>query len=737
MTSPKLFCASTAAIIGLLLNPVTSHARRPSAEGDSADVRAQQMLDHLTLQQKLSMVFTVDGGGTVGATPIPPGGLGSAGYLKSPTGLPALQIADAGLGLRNPSHIRPDGQAVELPSGLAIASTWSTDTARQGGSMIGGEAWHQGFNVLLAGGANLTRDPRGGRNFEYAGEDPLLTGKIVGATISGIQSQNVISTLKHYAMNDLETSRMTLSADIDNAAMRESDLLAFEIAVETGHPGAVMCAYNRVNDIYACENPYLLTTVLKDDWKYPGFVMSDWGGTRSSFRAALAGLDQESAGDSTDTRQYFRDILPRDVQQGRVPISRVDDMARRIIRSMYAVGLVDHPHEIAPLDVAHDMLVSQQTEEKGAVLLKNQSNLLPLDRKARIAVIGGHADVGILSGGGSTQVDPIGAPPEGVVKGPGKKEWPGDPVYFPSSPLAFMREEAPSAHITFDSGTNITQAIEAAQKADVAVVFVTQYTFEGSDAPNSMRLDGNQDALVAAVAHANPHTVVVMETGDPILMPWLPDVGAVLEAWYPGSAGGHAIARLLYGTVAPSGHLPMTFPAAAAQLAHPDIAGDGADTVFQMQFRSDQEVIYDEGSEVGYRWFDRNHAQPLFPFGYGLTYTTFQNDGLHLVQCRHNIIATFTVRNTGSRAGIDVPQIYVRLPDGGGRRLAGWNTVTLAPGESKGISVPLDPRILARFDAKQGRWNVASGHYTIWLASSSGDNSDSKSFKIDGFHISH
>lgn len=736
MMSRKLMLLSAVAFGGIVALSPGAQAREgqdaPATTATTADSRARDLLSHMTLQDKLSMVFTIDGGGTMGNAPIPPGGLGSAAYLKTPAGLPPLQISDAGLGLRNPSHVRPHGQAVGLPSGLATASTWDPDMARQGGAMIGGEAWRQGFNVLLAGGADLTRDPRGGRNFEYAGEDPLLTGRVVGATIAGIQSQHVISTLKHFAMNDLETSRMTMSADIDTEAMRESDLLGFEIAMEVGHPGSVMCSYNRVNDIYACENPYLLTKVLKQDWKYPGFVMSDWGATHSSARSALAGLDQESSGDDADARPFFREILARDVKDGRVPTSRVDDMAQRIVRSMYDVGLVDHPPVMQPLDVVTDTLTAQRDEEEGAVLLKNSGNLLPLSPTAHVAVIGGHADVGVISGGGSSQVDPIGAPAIGVVKGPGKKDWPGDPVYFPSSPYRMMQAEAPSAHLTYTSGADIARAADAARRADVAVVFVTQFSYEGMDTANAMTLDGNQDALVAAVARANPRTVVVMETGNPVMMPWLDNVGAVMEAWYPGSGGGAAIARLLYGKVAPSGRLPMTFPASPVQLAHPDIAGVTANSVFEMQFHTDQELVYDEGSEVGYRWFDHTHATPLFAFGHGLTYTTFAHDGLRVAHHGDDVVATFTVRNTGTRVGVDVPQLYVRLPDGGGRRLAGWQRVTLAPGESRELSVVLEPRVLAHFDEKHDRWNVPSGEYRIWLGSSAVDESQQVTFHLAG-----
>ncbi|KON64142.1 thermostable beta-glucosidase B [Komagataeibacter europaeus] len=726
--SRKIFLLSAVAC-SMMVAHGAAHAHAAKGPTDPADERARQVLAHMSLQDKMSLLFSVDGGGFNGSV-APPGGLGSAAYLRAPagSGLPDLQISDAGLGIRNPAHIRKDGAAVSLPSGLSTASSWDVDMAREAGAMIGREAWQSGFNVLLGGGADLTRDPRGGRNFEYAGEDPLQTGRMVGSTIAGVQSQHVISTLKHYAMNDLETSRMTMSADIDPVAMRESDLLGFEIAMETGHPGSVMCSYNRVNDLYACENPYLLTRTMKQDWHYPGFVMSDWGATHSSARAALAGLDQESAGDHADARPYFQTLLAADVKAGRVPQSRIDDMAQRIVRSLFAQGLVDHPPVRAPLDVVTDTLVAQRDEEEGAVLLRNEGNVLPLATTARIAVIGGHADVGVISGGGSSQVDPIGGE---VVKGPGKKDWPGDPVYFPSSPLRAMRAEAPAAHITYDPGTNIAAAVRAARAADVAVVYATQFTFEGMDAPN-MHLDGNADALIAAVAAANPHTVVVMETGDPVLMPWNSSVAGVLEAWFPGSGGGTAIARLLFGKVAPSGHLTMTFPQAESQLAHPDIAGVNANNVFEMQFHTDQELVYDEGSDVGYRWFDRNHLKPLYPFGHGLTYTTFATDGLVAGYHHKQLTVTFNVRNTGTRPGVDVPQVYVGLPDGGARRLAGWQRVKLAPGESRQVSVQVDPRLLAHFDGRHDRWDIPSGRFRVWLGTSAVDDSQQVTVHVHG-----
>jgi len=715
---------------GLIAALLTSTAL-PAYAQDAAQ-RADAQLATMSLQDQMSLVFSRFGGG-FGGDAIPAGALGSAAFLQ-PTphhGLPTLEITDAGLGVGDPRHLRPDGLVVSLPSGLATASTWDVDMARKGGTMIGNEAWRTGFNVLLAGGADLTRDPRNGRNFEYAGEDPVLTGRIVGNTIAGVQSQHVITTIKHFAMNDLETSRMTMSANIAPAAMRESDLLGFEIAIETGHPGSVMCSYNRVNDLYACENAYLLTKTLKQDWKFPGFVMSDWGADHTTARAALAGLDQESSGDTIDSRPFFGKALADAVQKGAVPKERVSDMARRVMYAIYDAGLSEHPPVIQPVDFAADKAVAERDEEEGIVLLKNTHDLLPLHPDARVLVVGGHADAGVLSGGGSSQVNPPGG--NAVPLKDKNLPWPGAPVYFPSAPFKAMQALAPG-RVTYDPGTDLRKATTAAHRADAVVVFATKWSFESADSPD-VSLPDQQDVLIAALAKANPHVIVVLETGNPVLMPWLPNVQVVLEAWYPGSDGGTAIARVLYGAVTPSGHLPMSFPQSAAQLPRPEIPGVKADTVFDVQFHTDQEVMYDEGSEVGYRWYDHTHQQPLFPFGFGLSYSQFQFDDLHTMTTAQGVSASFTVHNTGKREGAAVPQIYVTLPDGGGRRLAGWARVTLAPGTSQTVTVPLEPRVFARFDETAGNWRIPAGDFVVRLASDAQSSGLTQTLKLDSTTI--
>jgi len=679
----------------------------------SPDQRATLVLKAMTQDEKFQLISTQFGDTQNGHT-MSPGALGSAGYdpaIKR-LGLPALQESDAGLGVAKPLKLG----ATALPSGLATAASFDPALAYAGGAMIGSEAHRRGFNVMLAGGADLVRDPRNGRNFEYAGEDPLLAGLIVGNAIAGVQSQHVLSTIKHYAINDLETARMTLSADIDPAAARESDLLAFEIAIDTGHPGSVMCSYNRVNSIYACENGWLLNTVLKHDWHYPGFVMSDWGAVHSAAKAALAGLDQESAGETFDPEVYFDQPLRAAVASGQVTQSRIDDMVRRILRSLFADGVVDHPAKQAPIDFATDKKVAQRTEEAAAVLLRNENALLPLSASQSVAVIGGHADKGVLTGGGSSAVQ---SPEGNAVPGLPPTAWPGPRIYQPSAPLAAIRHRA-HGKVRYADGKDVAAATQLAAHSDVAVVFVEQWSAESFDSPH-LTLPGNQDALVAAVAKANPHTIVVLENNGPVAMPWLDQVGAVLEAWYPGAAGGKAIARLLYGEVDPAGRLPVSWPRNEAQLPRPQIPGAGLAAIgLPPQGQPAEHVDYNiEGADVGYRWYQRKGIQPLFPFGYGLSYTHFAYSDFQPRIDHGRVLASFTVTNRGLRNGVDVPQLYATLPGSGNtRRLTGWCRVNLKPGQSAHLEVVADPRLLANFDGADQHWQRPAGSYLLQLGHS-------------------
>ena len=502
------------------------------------DERAALVVKELTQDEKLNLVFgwfatDADWKNNFKA---PAGGrYGSAGYIPgiSRLGIPPQWQTDAGVGVATQGAAANKRERTALPSGMATAATWNPDIAFKGGHMIGAEARASGFNVMLAGGVNLMRDPRNGRNFEYGGEDPLLAGTIVGSEIAGIQSNHIISTTKHYALNDLETGRKAHDAQIDPAAARMSDLLAFQFAIERGDPGSAMCSYNRANGTYACENKWLLTDVLRGAFGFTGFVMSDWGATHSTIPAALAGLDQES-GWPFDDAPFYGAPLKAAIASGQVPEARLDEMATRILRSMFSHGVVDDPVSAsAPIDFAADEAVSQADEEQGAVLLKNDGNLLPLGPGARsIVVIGGHADKGVLAGSGSSLVYPRGG---NAVPGIAPTAWPGPVMYYPSSPVDELRRLLPQAKITFVDGGDPAAAAAAARAADVAIVFGTQWSGEGFDV--AMILDGNQDAVIDAVAQANPRTAVVLETNAGVVMPWAARVPAILEAWYPGRAG--------------------------------------------------------------------------------------------------------------------------------------------------------------------------------------------------------
>jgi beta-glucosidase len=670
--------------------------------------RAELVLKAMTQDEKLTLVSGYF------ATPAsfqndyqPPKGvrINSAGYVPgiARLGLPAQWETDAGIGVATQRSQAPR-ERTALPSGLATAATWDPKLAEAGGAMIGAEARASGFNVMLAGGVNLAREPRNGRNFEYGGEDPLLAGTMVGAQIKGIQSNHIISTIKHFALNDQETGRTTVSVRLAEDQARMSDLLAFQIAIEVGDPGSVMCAYNRIDGVYACESDHLLNQVLKRDWGYRGYVMSDWGAVHSTVDAANHGLDQQSAA-SFDKENYFRAPLKQAVAAGTVPRARLDDMTRRILWAMFAKGVVDHPVADAPetIDFAAHEAVSRADAEGAIVLLKNAGGILPLAKTARkIAIIGGHADVGVMSGGGSSQVYPRG----GAALTTGPDFFPGPELYFPSSPMTALQARAPQASITYADGKDTEAAAKLAAGSDVVIAFATQWSAEAFDPAFTLR--SGQDALIAAVAKANPKTVVVLETGNAVAMPWLDQVAGVVEAWFPGAKGGEAIASVLSGAVNPSGRLPVTFPKSEDQLPHQEIA-KGAD------------VDYTEGAAAGYKWFDKTGAEPLFPFGHGLSYTSFEHAGLKAID-GETLSVTFTVRNSGKARGQDVAQVYVSPKVGGWeapKRLAGFRKVDLAPGATTTVTLAVDPRLLATYDG--GQWKIAGGTYEVMLGASSRD----------------
>jgi beta-glucosidase len=687
----------------------------------SPDERAAMVLKEMTIDEKITLLH---GTGMVGLSPMSPLAIhsnGGAGYVPGIPRLdiPAIQMSDAAYGIRSSGE---NGRySTALPANVASAASWDIAAAYEYGALIGRELRAQGYNMTLGGGINLTREPRNGRTFEYLGEDPVLAGKMVGSVMKGLQAQHVIGDIKHYALNDQESGRNAVNITIDKRAARESDLLAFEIGVHESNAGAVMCSYNRVGGEFACENKYLLTDLLKKEWNFPGFVVSDWQGTHSTAKASAAGLDHEEPGEI-----FYAETMKKAVESGTVPMAEFDEHVRRILRSMFACGVVDDPPVRSVVDVMGGLAVAQQIAEQSIVLLKNNQSILPLDASKihSIAVIGPHADVGMISGGGSAQVDPPGG---NAIMPPGKGQthW-QDHIWFPTSPLRAIRAKAPSANVQFDSGTDPASAAALAKSADVAVVFAYEWESEGMDLDN-LTLPENQDALIAQVAAANPRTVVVLETGTAVTMPWADQVGGILEAWYAGSRGADAVANILFGDVNPSAKLPMTFPRSVADLPHPEVVkppreSTGGDWKRIAAGLPAFQVTYDEGVKVGYKWYDAQNKPVLFPFGYGLSYTSYSYSNLAVARGKDGVQVTFTVTNTGVRPGAEIAEVYASLPAAAGeppKRLVGWSKIPLNGGESKAASVTVDPKYLSIFNVDTNAWQLLPGDYTLLVGGSS------------------
>ena len=689
----------------------------------SPDDRASMVVKQMTLDEKISLLH---GTGMEGLSPMSPLAIhsnGGAGYVVGipRLGIPAIQMSDAAYGVRNSGE---NGRySTALPADVAAAASWNLDAAHEYGALIGRELRAQGYNMSLGGGINLTREPRDGRTFEYLGEDPVLAGKLVGAVMKGEQEQHVLGDIKHYALNDQESGRNAVNVNIDKRAARESDLLAFEIGLQESDVAAVMCSYNRVDGDYACENKYLLTDVLKKDWNFKGFVLTDWQGAHSMAKASAAGMDHEEPG-----WIFYGDDLKKAVESGKVPAAEVDDHVHRILRSMFATGVIDDPPQKSVVDVEGGLEVAQKIAEQSTVLLKNDRAQLPLDafKLHSIAVIGPHADVGMISGGGSAQVDPPGG---NAIMPPGKGQthW-QDEIWFPTSPLRAIQAKAPNANVQFDSGADPAAAAALAKTADVAIIFVYQWESEGMDL-DSLSLPHHQDDLIAKVAAANPRTVVVIESGGPVTMPWVDHVSAILEAWFAGSRGAEAVANIIFGEVNPSAKLPITFPKSEADLPHPTIvkppkATTDADKQGWKRIAEGLpvfQVTYDEGVKVGYKWYDAEKKSVLFPFGYGLSYTTYSYSNLTVMPGKRPRV-TFTVTNTGSRAGAEIAEVYASLPAAAAeppKRLVGWTKVKLNAGESKEVTVEIDPKYFSIFNVEQNGWQLIPGEYGFMVGGSS------------------
>jgi beta-glucosidase len=699
-----LLCAGAlAAVAALAGSGGQASAADPSCpwmdRSKSPAVRAHQLVRAMTLDQKIAELAG-QGAVTVGwlvANQVP---------AVPAMCLPAIVLNDGTAGVAQGQRF-----TTAFPDQLTVASTWDRDLQRAVGAAIGREARMKGINVQLAPGVGIARHPLNGRNFEYAGEDPYLAGETGAAYVRGIQSQGVAATVKHYALNDQEIDRVTSSSDADERTMQEIHLPAFEAAVKAG-VASVMCSYNRINGTYGCEHPYLLNAVLKKQFGFDGWVMSDWDATHSTVAAANAGLDQEM---QASRGKYFTEALKAAVLAKQVSQARLDDMVVRIFTPLFRLGIIDNPPPAITSTVlvrattpAHVQLALKAAVD-GTVLLKNDG-ALPLGGKGkRLALIGRPASpIGTrdyFMGAGSSSMSPEGG--REVV-----------------SPLAGITNRAgQDGHlVTYADGTSIVDAVATATGADAAIVFAGDLVAEGADRPSlamSNCVAGgvcttagpSQDDLIAAVAAANPHTIVVLQNGNPVSMPWLSEVDAVLEMWFPGQVDGNAAAALLFGDVTPSGKLPITFPKSLTDgpLRSPKQYPGVADA------QGVPHSAYSEKLLVGYRWYDAKKIAPLFPFGFGLSYTTFRYSGLTV----KGSTATFTVTNTGRRTGAEVAQLYVSQPASAQeppKQLRGFQKVVLRPGQSKTLSIRLDERAFQHWN---GGWKTASGCYTIGVGGSS------------------
>jgi beta-glucosidase len=611
--------------------------------------------------------------------------------------VPPLYLTDGPVGVRQ-------GPSTAMPSSMSIASTFNLTLARSDGAVIGNEAKLKGDDVVYAPTINLLRTPLWGRAFESLGEDPLLTARLGVAWIRGLQAQGVMANVKHFAVNNQENARYSIDARVDERTLFEMYLSQFEAAVKQGHAGSVMCSYNRLNGPHTCESTWLLRQVLRKRWGFEGFVLADYGASKHIGSGLLAGLDFEPFPyvDFDGGENFRPELIQAAIAAHHTTQARVDAAAHNLLRELFAFGLFDRAAFVdddSRVDRTAHAEQARRLAEAGTVLLRNKGGLLPLNaRKLKsLAIIGADADR-YKNGGGSADVQP----------------------YSFVTPRAGIAARAgPGVKVSYDAGDDLAHAASVARGADAAVVVVADTAGEGEDKP-CLALDCGatdqlkRDRLIARVAAANPRTVVVLETAGPVLTPWRNRVRGIVEAWYPGSGGGAAIARVLFGDVDPGGRLPATFPRRARDLPtagskrrYPGVKGA---------------VHYTEGVFVGYRWYDARRIAPAFPFGFGLSYTRFVLR--HPRASRHGV--SIEVVNTGRRTGVAVPQLYLGLPAARGRpqpprALKGFASVRLEPGASRRVRFAIDSRALSYWNVRKHRWTVAPGCYRWFVGSSSRD----------------
>jgi beta-glucosidase len=659
-------------------------ANGAAAEAQSypdAIIRAREIVSHMTLDEKISQMHGLADEDNYRIVPgLPRLGIPPLRFTNGPAGVAA---GAAGMQPR----------ATALPSPISLAATWNVDLARKYGEIEGAEAKALGLNLLEAPDVNMARVPQSGRVFEAYGEDPYLASRLAVANIEGIQSAGTIANVKHYLANNQETDRATINEIIGERPLREIYMPAFEASIKEAHVASVMCAYPRVNDLFNCENGPLLNAILREEWHFDGFIDSDFGATHSTTPSIAAGLDLEMPDD-----KYFSAALKSDVEGGKIPINMLDAALVRRYAKMIEFGLFQAGTRPDPIPILEHGKDAGRIAEESIVLLKNDGNLLPLDYKhvKSIAVLGPYSMHVMSGGGGTSHVIP----------------------FYSIEPSDGIAAHASHAYdMDVEDGSDLEEAVKAAKRRQIAIVVVGDN--EGEDHDHSIALKEAQNKLVTAVAAVNPRTIVVLKTGAPVLMPWLNQVPAVLEAWYPGEEDGNAVARVIFGDVNPSAKLPVSFPNCVCDTLarNPD------------QYPGDHKTVhYSEGIAIGYRWFQVNHVKPLFPFGFGLSYSTFKYSDLHVIRTSRasSPVVTFFLRNIGSRTGAEVAQVYVGFPhvdegDEPPRQLKGFRKVVLNPGESTTVSIQLDQRSFSYWSVREHQWKIPAGTFTIMVGSSSED----------------
>jgi beta-glucosidase len=739
---PLLIAAGALALTVLHVTRVTAQARPWTSPALAPERRAELLVGAMTLPEKFAQL--VGAPGIVPEIPQCYGGRHVPGIPR--LGIPTFRITNGPVGVGQNDCVPPDtpglplasltsrssAPATALPSGMAVAASFDTAVARRFGDVIGVESRNLALHVLEGPGLNLARVPQGGRNFEYFGEDPFLTGRMAVAEIDAIQGHGVIAMAKHFVANEQETNRFTVNEIIGDRVLHELYLLPFEMAVKEGDVASVMCSYNSVNGPHACEDRHHLTDVLRGQWGFRGYVQSDFFAVHDVAPTLLAGMDHEMPGIEIGRGPVAGPwFTPKNLQAaldaGRIRVADIDRALARRYTQMFRLGIFDRPVAQTPIDAARDAGIARSIGEESAVLLKNQE-LLPFDaRSLRSVVLVGQAEyvTKAVAGccGGSSDVIPLRTvtPLQGV-----------------KNALAALGSAATVTLTVVDSANaNLADATAAARGADAVIVMAGTISEEGRDRP-SIALGAEQDAMIAALAAANPRTAVVLKDNASTLLPWIDRVPAVLEAWFPGQEDGDIVARLLFGLATPSGKLPVTFPKRESDLPartarqFPGVDAQGRPVAVNGNATGATTVEYSEELEIGYRWFDARRIEPLFPFGYGLSYTTFRLSGLEVTPATsggtERITVSFFVENTGARRGAEVPQVYVGMPASTGeppKRLVGFEKVWLDPGERKRVAITIDPAAsnhpLGTWDAAGQRWVTAARGYPIFVGTSSAD----------------